>query len=295
MPPGGRRVEQRSKVERAESMNRERVGEGRTAEVLAWGQGRVAKLYREGARRGGAANEFRVSRLVSDAGLPAPAVYDGGSADGVLEHDGRFGVIYERVDGVSMLREMARRPWKMRTYCREFARLHAELHAMRIPELPRQRGMLTRMIERAARAAGADLAARAQAALALLPDGDAVCHGDFHPDNILMSRRGSVVIDWEPASSGVAAADVARTVLLARYGGSPPGTSRGARILIALARRLFLRLYLRDYFARTEMTWPEVKAWLGVMAVARLADNIPGETRAIRRLAAARLGRSANA
>ena len=94
-------------------MDRERIAEGRTAEVFAWSDGRVLKLYRAGFGRDGAAKEFRVARLVSNAGLAAPAVYDAGSPDGVLEQDGRCGILAERIDGVSMLREMARRPWRL--------------------------------------------------------------------------------------------------------------------------------------------------------------------------------------
>jgi Ser/Thr protein kinase RdoA (MazF antagonist) len=261
------------------------VGEGRTAEVLAWGEGRVLKLYREGFRREGAATEARVTRLVHEAGLAAPAVFDGNGPDGLVDEGNRAGIVYERIDGVSMLRELARHPWRLKGHCRAFARLHAQMHATRIPALPSQRADILHSIERAAKIAGRDLIERAQRALATLPDGDAVCHGDFHPDNVLMSPRGPVVVDWEPVRSGSEAADVARTVILVRYGGAPPGTSWSARVLMALARRVFLRLYLGEYFARTGMTWPDVRAWLGVMAIARLSDRIEGETAIVRRVA----------
>ncbi len=273
-------------------MDRVVVGEGRTAEVLAWGEGRVLKLYREGFRREGAATEARVTRLVHEAGLAAPAVFDGSGPDGLVDVEGRAGIVYERIDGVSMLREMAQRPWRLRSYCRTFARLHAEMHATRIPALPSQRGGILRSIERAAGITGADLAERARRQLEMLPDSDVVCHGDFHPDNVLMSRRGPVIVDWEPVRSGAAAADVARSVILARYGGFPPGTPPSVHALMAIARRLFLRQYLRDYFAQTGMTWPEVRAWLGVMAVARLSDRIEGEALAVRRAAARYLSQS---
>lgn len=273
-------------------MGRVVVGEGRTAEVLAWGEGRVLKLYREGFRREGAATEARVTRLVHEAGLAAPAVYDGDGPDGLVDLEDRAGIVYERIDGVSMLREMAQRPWRLQSYCRTFARLHAQMHATRIPALPNQRSGILRSIDRAAGIAGADLAERARRRLRSLPDGDVVCHGDFHPDNVLMARRGPVIVDWEPVRSGAAAADVARTVILARYGGFPPGTPRGVRAVMAVARRLFLRLYLRDYFAQTGMTWPEVRAWIGVMAVARLSDRIEEEVTTVRRAAARSLRQS---
>ncbi len=271
-------------------MERQRIGEGRTAEVFAWSDGRVLKLYRVGFARDRAAEELRVARLVSAAGLAAPAAYDAESPDGVLEEGGRFGILVERIDGVSMLREMARRPWRLRRYSRQFARLHAAMHLTRIPSLPEQHRAVGRAIERAAETAGPRLAERARVALACLPDDDVVCHGDFHPDNVLLSRRGPVIVDWEPVKKGAAAADVARTVLLARYGGFPPGTPWRVRVPIALARRLFLRLYLREYTRITGMPWREVEAWLGVMAIARIAERIPHEANVLLRVATRRLG-----
>ena len=271
-------------------MERERIGEGRTAEVFAWGSGRVLKLYRVGFARDRAAEELRVARLVSAAGLAAPAVYDADSPDSVLEEDGRFGILAERIEGVSMLREMARRPWLLRHYSRQFARLHATMHSTRIPSLPKQRRAIGRAIDRAAETAGPRLAKRARDALARLPDDDVVCHGDFHPDNVLLSRRGPVIVDWEPVKSGAAAADVARTVLLARYGGFPPGTPWRVRAPIALARRLFLRLYLREYTRITGMPWRDVEAWIGVMVVARIAERIPHEANVLLRAAMRQLG-----
>ena len=38
-----------------------------------------------------------------------------------------------------------------------------------------------------------------------------VCHGDFHPYNVIQSEEGWKVIDWPDASSGDICADVCRT------------------------------------------------------------------------------------
>jgi Ser/Thr protein kinase RdoA (MazF antagonist) len=257
---------------------RELVGEGRTAEVLAWDDGQVIKLYRAGFSRKDAAFEARVTARIHEAGIAAPAVLLAETPDGLFEEDDRFGVVFERVRGPSMLRELAAHPFRLWRYSREFAALHADMHATTIPQLPSQRDGLLRAIDRGAAAVGRpELAERAKGQLAALPDGDVVCHGDFHPDNVILSERGPIVIDWIPASRGSGAADVARTVLLAKYGGYPPGTPRRARVVIGVFRRLFLRLYLKEYLQTTATAWSDVEEWLGVVAVARLAERIPGE------------------
>jgi hypothetical protein len=52
------------------------------------------------------------------------------------------------------------------------------------------------------------------AELAGLPDGDRLCHGDFHPWNILGPAARPLVIDWTSASRGSPAADVCRSYVL---------------------------------------------------------------------------------
>jgi len=60
--------------------DREIIGRGRTAEVLAWGRDEALKLYFEGSRRESMRREATVSRFVYRLGLPAPAVGRRGDA-----------------------------------------------------------------------------------------------------------------------------------------------------------------------------------------------------------------------
>ena len=71
--------------------------------------------------------------------------------------------------------------------------------------------------------------------LAGLPDGDQLCHGDFRPDNLVLTASGPVVLDWMTATRGVPVADVVRTLMAAegarsvRSGARPIRRSRYAR------------------------------------------------------------------
>jgi hypothetical protein len=56
------------------------------------------------------------------------------------------------------------------------------------------------------------------------------------------------------------------------------------RLLLSVVRRWSLRIYLRAYFRLTDISWHEVKAWLGVVALLRLADDIPEEKPSLLRL-----------
>ncbi len=241
---------------------------GRTAEVYAWETGRVLKLYRDGFHPSDADHELRLARIVQASGLPVPAVFD------IIEVNGRRGIVYERVDGPSMLDSMGKHPQATRHYLRQLAELHLEMHTRSVPELPSQRERLQWKIKQA-KPLPQELKVAALQALESLPDGDRLCHGDFHPGNILLTASGPIVIDWIDASRGNPLADVARTHLLfstARL----PGLSVVA-LLVRLANRWLLDQYLQGYFASQPSERNALKAWMPVVAAARTEEGITHE------------------
>ena len=59
---------------------------------------------------------------------------------------------------------------------------------------------------------------------------------------------------------------------------------------MAVVRRWSLRIYLRTYFRLTGRSWADVEAWLGVVAILRLADGIAEERTRLIRLIERELG-----
>ena len=104
-------------------------------------------------------------------------------------------LVLERIDGPTMLAELRRRPWKLAGHARMLAELHHRLH-----EIPFE--------------------------------GERLIHLDFHPDNVLLSQRGPVVIDWTNSRGGKPALDVAMTWVICATSGGTFG-------------RLFTRFFLR--------------------------------------------------
>ena len=268
------------------------VGRGRTAEILAWDDERVLKLYRDGSSRGYVQREASVSRFVHRAGLPAPAVYDSDAEDGLFEFDRRLGILYDWIDGPTMLRDLGSRPWMLVTHSKALAALHAQVHSVSGDGLPDLRERIAWGIDNAAEWLSDDLRAMAHSSLEALPEESRVCHGDFHPDNILLQEGGPVIVDWGPASCGHPAADVAWTVLLCRFA-SPIGAPPALRLFLSAFRKISLRIYLRTYSQLTGTTWRDIERWLGVIAVLRLTDRIPEERDVLLRLIRRQLGHAA--
>jgi tRNA A-37 threonylcarbamoyl transferase component Bud32 len=153
------------------------IARGRAADVFAVGPDQVLRRYRHG-ERGDAVAEAQIMEYVRDRGFPAPAVHDASGRD----------LILERLYGPTMMADLARRPWLVRRHGQTLAELHNRLHA--IPTPPGLRAQFCR--------------------------GESLCHFDLHPDNVVLTEDGPVVIDWANAARGEASDDIALTwVILA--------------------------------------------------------------------------------
>ncbi len=247
-----------------------RIAEGRDAEVFAWEPGVVLKLYRAG-HEGSLGSESASMAAAKAAGAPVPAML------GMAEVDGRRGLLMERVDGADMLTVLGSKPWKLLRLGGTMGRAHAALHdAIAPPELPDLKQRLRAHMERSPLVPDV-LRSRALAALASLPDGDRIVHGDFHPGNVIVTERGPIVIDWTNAVRGDAAADVARTLLTLRMGALPPGTPRLLGLLQNGGRSVLTWRYRAAYQALRPDDMRRASRWMLPVAIHRLTENIVEE------------------
>ena len=118
-----------------------------------------------------------------------------------------------------------------------------------------------------------------------LPDGDSLYHGDFYPNNVIMSPRGPVVIDWSSALRSDPLADVAWTWQLNRMN-EPPADMKG-RWLIPVLQAAYQGFYLRRYRQLRPFAEEELTAWKLPMVALRLVRDsmyiLPEERRRIER------------
>ena len=87
---------------------------------------------------------------------------------------------------------------------------------------------------------------------------DELCHGDYHPSNVIIQENGTVyIIDWSHVTQGNAAADAARTFLLFSMEGKEEVAEK----------------YL-DHFSKTSGIPKEsVQRWIPIVAATQLTKN----------------------
>lgn len=202
---------------------------------------------------------------VHAAGVPVP------KTDGVVDFDGRRGIVMERIDGIAMWERIKRAPSTVANLMEMLVDLQLQTQQTTVSGLaPMDRRLHTKIGE----ATQLTTAERDEARelLALLPTGEALCHGDFHPANIILAERGPVILDWFDAAIGDATADFVRSSLLMR-----PPFDRSSWLAGSTPELLDLihSHYITELVRRGVMDAQAFGAWEVVTAVARMSEPVP--------------------
>lgn len=252
------------------------IAVGRTAEIFAWDEQYVLKLFFAQYPDDEAENEAARINAVTAAGVPTPAVLE------TMMLNGRCGFIMERIVGESLLTLLQADLGKAEQYAQLLAELHANLHQFQSENLPAVHDWLARKINRAQPLTDVEKTA-VLSHLQTLPPANTICHADFHLDNIILTENGPVIIDWCNANRGHPLSDVARTTLMLSKGGLPPEMPLQEQELLKELRVQFTQHYLDHYFAQQPYTIEELAPWHLPVAAARLSEVIPEETEEVLR------------
>jgi thiamine kinase-like enzyme len=208
---------------------------GRSADIHAWRDGYLLKLYHAGFGRVHAQREANRTGIALAAGIVVPEVLE------LVTLADRHGLVLRKVPGPTLLQALVRSPGDASSLARRFAELHASIHACRASGLPEQRVLLERLIPKASDVEDA-LKRLALLSLQAASTEAVLCHGDFHPMNIILAPDGPVILDWYKASRGDPALDVARTLMVINMVPVSRRQANDPRALQA-ARETFSRAY----------------------------------------------------
>jgi Ser/Thr protein kinase RdoA (MazF antagonist) len=232
------------------------IGSGQEAEVFEYGRAAL-KLYKLGTTKRSAFREAAVLAIVEAFNVPAPR------ALGVRRFGERWGVVMTQVEGPSFAEAINARPEVLPDYMDELVRLQLAAHRHEAALLPDLKVRLMGNIRKAT-ILGAERQGMLLSRLAEMPGGDRLCHGDFHPFNVMGALGNAWIVDWLDATRGEPAADACRSYLLMR------------RLEPAWAST-----YIDAYAAQSSLSLNDILGWLPVVAGARLAEDVPGETEAL--------------
>lgn len=225
------------------------IATGNTAEIHRVGD-TVVKVYTH-ADRTTVELEASKQRAAHALGLPVPAVIQ------VTEVDGKPALVMEYVPGTTMIEKIGDDWDLLPGYLVRSVEIQQATHAVRAVGLPSMKTKLEHQIHRVVLVPEARKSVLI-AKLDHLGTETAVCHGDFHLQNLIVNGDLVTIIDWMDATAGNPALDVCRSYVL--YGS---------------VSDVAAEMYLQEYCSQSGLSAEEVLRWEPVIAAARLSETLP--------------------
>ncbi len=218
------------------------------------------KVFGDTYTKAGILNEALNQARVEETDLNIPKIKS------IEVVDGKWSIVMDYIEGETLSELMRKHPEKEDEYLELFVGLQRTVLSKRVPMLNKLKDKMQGRISEAKLDATTryDLHTR----LDSLPKHYNLCHGDFHPSNIIITKDGTpYIIDWAHATQGNASADVARTYLMFYLEGKEQ-----------LAEK-----YLKLYCVKSDTAKQYVQKWIPIVAASRLTKAKPEEDEFLRR------------
>ena len=165
------------------------------------------KIFNEDYSKADVLNEALNQARIEETGLNIPKIHE------VTTIDGKWAIVSDYIEGKTLAELMAEDGDKTEEYINLLVDIQLEIHSKTCPLLNKLKDKMSRKISETE----LDATTRYELHTRLegMPKHKKVCHGDFNPSNIIITKDGTpYIIDWSHATQGNASADVARTYLL---------------------------------------------------------------------------------
>lgn len=166
----------------------------------------LVKAFDESYPKANILNEALNQARVEETDLKIPKI------EKVMAENGKWTIEMEYIPGKNLAQLMEENPSKTEEYLDLMVGLQTEVHKKRVPLLPR---LKDKMLNKIAQTAFNDtIKYELQMRIESMPKHLKLCHGDFCPENIVITPDGApYLVDWSHATQGNASCDVARTYL----------------------------------------------------------------------------------
>lgn len=237
------------------------VGQGKTAKIYELNKEKVIKIFNENFDIKAITSEFHVSSLVNEM-FPnfTPKVFSLDNKSIVLEY----------VKGTPLIEQMSFKT--LIPTAKLLVKLQREIHEKKVETSFKQlEDVLSGIIEKSP-----DITLSTRSMLwSYLKNHNkpsSVCHGDFHPGNIIITANKEYVIDWANVMIGNALYDVARTYILIRYGTIDKVMNLSERIVLSIYRLALAKIYYWSYMFKNRINNNSFHYWLVYALLIRLSE-----------------------
>lgn len=230
----------------------EPIAKGNTAKIYLY-ENKIIKLFEEYLPNTESFNEAKKQKYAYSCGLPVPNIFE------ITQVQDRQAIIMEYVKGDSIGDLLLNNLKEAEHYISICVNEQKKIHAISVDtnKMESMRERLGRQIK-SVHKLDENQKENILNKLYSIKFESRLCHGDFHPFNLILSNDNVKIIDWVDASSGDIRADVFRTYLL-----------------YAQASMELAEMYLQIYCRNTSLSRNEIFQWAPIIIAARLTENVP--------------------
>ncbi len=188
-------------------MNLERIIAVRTSKTIYKDGNKVIKVFDSSYKKADVLNEALNQARVEETSLDIPNIIS------VTKTEDKWAIVSEYIKGKTLATLMEENSKEIDDYLNLFVDLQMKMHEIKPPLLNKLKDKMDREIE------ATDLSATTRYELRMrlesMPRQNQLCHGDFVPSNIIITKDSKpYIIDWSHVANGNILADVAKTYLL---------------------------------------------------------------------------------
>lgn len=218
----------------------------RSSKTVYRDKDRCVKVFDETYSKRDVLNEALNQARVEETGLNIPKILE------VTMVDGKWAIVTEFIEGNTLAHIMNEDSGNKDKYIELLVDLQLDVHSKNCALLNRLKDNLSRKVCLTELDATTryDLYNRLDA----MPKHNKICHGDFHPANIIIKEDGTpYIIDWSHATQGNASADAAITYINFRLSGDKEAASK----------------YLQLFCEKSNTNKEYVQKWVPIVAASQ--------------------------
>jgi RIO-like serine/threonine protein kinase len=242
------------------------IAGGATADVFLDDNNRLVKLFKKNFSEGAIRREASNQKIIYEMGIPVPKIFD------VMETDGRYAIVMEYIKGKSLGEKFLKssdyvngitiennilEKSKDIMHCLSIIiDMQIKTNSIMLGKFPLMKDKLIRQINKA-ELLGKNSKDKILKKLDEIKFKNNLCHGDFHPFNLIETDSGIKIIDWADATIGNADADIYRSFMIYELNN------------LEIAKK-----YLEMYCNKASKKQEEIIFYEPVIMAARLSENI---------------------